>query len=91
MSGRYLDLDLPDYFALEIRDEQGNWLTWNVYESPNFERLEDGTYVCGSIEGSSPTWLRCVAHHDGWFEHIDQDGRGDVFAYRIVPLDPNAI
>ena len=52
-----------------------------------FERLEDGSYVCGDYS-HSPVYLRCIAHRDGCFEHVDQGGHGDVYAYRFVPLNP---
>jgi hypothetical protein len=34
----------------------------------------------------STVWIRCIAHHEGWFEHVD--GGGDVYRYRLVPLPP---
>jgi hypothetical protein len=34
-----------------------------------FERLEDGSYICS--EFSSALWIRCIAHHDGYFEHVE--------------------
>ena len=49
-----------------------------------FERLEDGSYICS--EFSSALWIRCIAHHDGYFEHVDGRGTGTVHRYRLVPL-----
>jgi len=30
--------------------------------------------------------IRCIAHHDGWFEHVDGSGQGQVCGYRLVPI-----
>lgn len=83
---RYLALDLPPTFILEIRSEAGIWSEWGAYRAKDFERLEDGTYVCAG-HGGSPTWLRCIAHRDGYFEHVDGGGQGQVHAYRITPVN----
>jgi hypothetical protein len=40
------------------------------------------SYLCTSF--SSALWIRCTAHHDDHFEHVD--GGGKRFAYRILPL-----
>jgi hypothetical protein len=48
----------------------------------HFERLEDGTYVCGGY-GASPTFIRCLAHHDEGIEVVD--GTGERFTYRLRP------
>ena len=78
----YLEVELPERFALEFRTDSGEWVTEAICLADRFERLADGSYICS--EYSSGLWLRCVAHHDGWFEHMD--GGGDLFRYRLVPL-----
>lgn len=81
---RYLALDLPATFTLEIRSEAGIWSEWGVYRAEDFVRLDDGSYVCEG-HGGSPTWLRCIARRYGSFEHMD--GGGLIHAYRIVAVD----
>lgn len=81
---RYLDLHLPPRFQLEVRDGRGEWTDLGSFRRRDFERLDDGAYVCGDYS-HSPVYLRCIAHRDGYFEHVDQGGHGDIYAYRIVP------
>jgi hypothetical protein len=50
-----------------------------------FERLPDGSYLCGA--DASPVWIRCTAHHDGWFEHVD--GWGKLHRYPLVAIPPH--
>jgi hypothetical protein len=47
-----------------------------------YERKPDGSYVCRA--DASPVWIRCIARHKGWFEHVD--GWDEVHRYRLVPL-----
>ena len=49
-------------------------------------RLEDGGYICKVI--GSPVYFRCLAHHDGYFDHIDGGGHGQIWAYRLIPRSP---
>jgi hypothetical protein len=30
--------------------------------------------------------VQAQRRHDGYVEHVDRGGEGDVYAYRIVPL-----
>src|SRR5829696_5783154 len=73
---RYLEVELPERFALEFQRNDGTWMHEAVCVAHRFERLEDGSYLCS--EFSSAVWIRCVAHHDGYFEHIDGGGEGKV-------------
>jgi hypothetical protein len=73
---------MPEPFALEFQAEDGEWMNEAICRADHFDRLDDGSYICS--EFSSGLWIRCIAHHDGWFEHVD--GGGDVFRYRLVPL-----
>jgi hypothetical protein len=75
---------MPRRFILEFWLEDGGWMDWGAYPRRLFERLPDGSYVCG-CHGST-VWIRCIAHHGDHFEHID--GGGDVHRYRLVPLPP---
>jgi hypothetical protein len=60
-------------------------VNWGAYPRRLFECKPDGSYICGG-GGASPVLMRCIAHHDGWFEHVD--GGGDVHRYRLVPIPP---
>jgi hypothetical protein len=75
---------MPRRFILEFQTDDGEWMDWGAYPRRLFERLPDGSYICGA--DASPVLIRCIAHHDGWFEHVD--GGGDVYRYRLVPLPP---
>ena len=77
---------MPEFFSLQIRDDRGRWWEQGVYFSKDFVRREDGSYFCQPI--GSPVYFRCVAHRDGYFEHIDGGGYGQVYAYRLVPRNP---
>jgi hypothetical protein len=76
---------MPKRFLLDIRTpETGEWINWGAYPRRLFERQPDGSYVCAGH--GSTVWIRCIAHHDGWFEHVDGGGHGEVHAYRLAPI-----
>ncbi|MGH2974104.1 MAG: hypothetical protein ACRDLL_04450 [Solirubrobacterales bacterium] len=85
MTPRYLEVEMPKRFILEFRTEDGGWMDWGAYPRRLFARQPDGSYVCSGH--SSTVWIRCVAVHDGWFEHADIDGEV-THHYRLVPLPP---
>ncbi len=75
---------MPEWFVLDVRTDEG-WVDWGFYGRHHFERLEDGSYVCGGY-GGSPTFIRCVAHHE---EGVDVlDGGGKRHTYRLRPHPP---
>jgi hypothetical protein len=80
---------MPEFFTLEIRDEKGHWWEHGGYYADHFVRGEDGSYFCQPLWGS-PVYLRCIAHHAGYFEHIDEGGHGQIWAYRLIPRPPIA-
>jgi hypothetical protein len=81
--GRYLDLDFPERFDLQVED-RGRW--WSIVAAgpEDFERQPDGSYVCSP--GYTLVFIRCVEKHPGYFVHVDGDGQGRIFKYRLVPL-----
>jgi hypothetical protein len=81
---RYLDMEMPEYFRLEIFGE-GKWWNQTTCYRRDFVRLDNGGYLCRRAIGS-PIWIRCIAHWSDFFIHIDGDGNGDVFRYRLIPL-----
>jgi hypothetical protein len=81
---RYLEVEMPRRFILEFQTDDGDWMDWGAYPRRLFERKADGSYICGA--DASPVLIRCIAHHDGWFEHVD--GWGNVHRYRLVPIPP---
>lgn len=81
---RYLDLDMPEHFLLEVRADDGTWIEEARCRRTEFERLDDGAFICSS--GGSATWIRCLEHLDNGFVHVD--GGGNRFVYRLVPLPP---
>jgi hypothetical protein len=75
---------MPKRFILEFRSAGGVWIDWGSYPRRLFERLPDGSYVCGGH--GSTVWIRCIAHHADHFEHLD--GHDEVHRYRLVPITP---
>ena len=73
---------MPRRLALESQTDDGDWMLEAICLAEHFERLADGSYICS--EFSSGLWIRCIAHHDGWFEHVD--GGGGIYRYRLIPL-----
>lgn len=61
---------------------EGEWVDWGLYRAEEFERQEDGAYLCAA-EGS-PLWLRCL-RQDGSVIYVI-DGGGDPFTYRLAPF-----
>ena len=82
--GPYLKIDFPDLFRVDTLAESGNWLEWGVYGIDQVQRIEDGTY--GLLSDGSPFLIRCIADHGDFIVHVDGDGRGEIFYYRIVPI-----
>jgi hypothetical protein len=78
---RFIDIDMPDEFVLEVPDGHGGWIDWGLYRARDFERQPDGAYLCAS-EGS-PLWLRCQRQHGDLIDVVD--GGGDRFTYRLAP------
>jgi hypothetical protein len=78
----YLAFDLPDEFVLEHETRDGGWIDHGRYNARDFQRLDDGAYVCSA--GGSPTWLRCL-RRDGDVLTV-ADGAGRPYRARIVPF-----
>lgn len=49
---RFLPLELPERFILEVQDGKGGWMDHGFYEADKFARLEDGTRACTGWGGS---------------------------------------
>lgn len=79
-ASRYLRLELPERFYLDVRSETGDWLVHGRYRADEFGRAPNGAYVC-SVGIGLPTYLR-VLSQDG-DEIVVEDGGGDRFVYRI--------
>jgi len=75
---------MPKRFILSSRPTTGTGWTGAPTPRRLFERLPDGSYVCGGH--GSTVWIRCIAHHAEYFEHVD--GGGELHRYRLVPLPP---
>jgi hypothetical protein len=80
--GRYLDVEMPKRFALQLQGSDGAWLDDAVCLQREFERLPDGSYICSAF--GSATWIRCVGHREDGFDHVD--GGGQLSRYRLVEL-----
>lgn len=84
---RYLDLDLPPLFALQI-GEEGN--EWGVFCSDWFGRADDGSYVCAG-HGGSPVFFRARRRDGLRFRHVDGGGIGRRHSYRLRIVDPSEV
>jgi uncharacterized protein DUF429 len=84
--GGYFEVYMPEQFDLEIQDYVGGpWGGYLGLRADLFERLDDGAYVCTATGGSS-IWIRALSINDrGVIEHVDGDGSGHVYRYRLVP------
>ena len=56
VSGRYLEVEMPERFLLQFMTEDGSWMDEAIGLRRRFERLEDGSYICS--EFSSGLWIR---------------------------------
>jgi hypothetical protein len=83
----YLEVPMPDQFELEIQDRLGGpWNTWALMRADWFGRADDGSYVC-TVHGGSPVYIRALSvdRDSGIIEHVDGDGFGSVYRYRLRP------
>lgn len=80
---RYLAVEMPDSFVLETLDGGGDWLEWGRYRREQFDRLPDGSYVCGG-HGGSPMWIRCVRREHDRLHVIDGGGRPFIYSLRSI-------
>jgi hypothetical protein len=83
--GPYLDLEFPLRFRVDFLTDQGTWMDWGAFARDQVERLDDGSYVV--VSGGSPFFIRCVADHGEFLVHVDSNGKGEIFYYRLVSLD----
>lgn len=80
---RYLELDFPERFDLQV-EEEGSWFSIVAAGADEFEHQPDGSYVCSP--GYTLVFLRCIEKHEDHFIHVDGDGKGRRFKYRLVAL-----
>lgn len=78
---RFLDVEMPERFVLEFRNQHGEWMDWALLQAADFGRNDDGAYVC-SGHGGSPVFIRCV-RKEGEALHV-VDGAGQPHVYRLV-------
>ena len=84
MTGRrFLPLDLPERFVVEVPDGEGGWTDYGLYDAAKFERLENGALVCTGW-GPTPFYLRCIRQEGNVIDVLD--GVGEQYTYRIVPF-----
>ena len=83
MPERFLEINLPAEFVLEVPAADGGWIDHGLYRADLFGRDDDGTYVCAGY-GGSPLFLRCVRQEGDLIDVLD--GTGARFTYRLVPF-----
>lgn len=84
LTGPYLELDITGLFRVDCLTDHGSWMEWGVFRADLVERRSDRSCVLHS-EGS-PFFTRCVADFDEVFLHVDQNGEGEAFLYRMVEV-----
>lgn len=84
VGGPYLEVEFSEFFRVDCLNERGSWIEWGAYFSENVHPRKDGSYILAS-EGSD-FFIRCIADHRDFIVHVDGDGEGQIFYYRIVPL-----
>jgi hypothetical protein len=81
----FQDIDMPPCFVLEFRDGEGDWLDHALLRASDFDRLDDGAYLCTG--NGSRVWLRCLEQRGDEIDVIDViDGGGDRLTYRLSPF-----
>jgi hypothetical protein len=65
--------------------ENGRWWSHLIASPGDFKRQPDGSYVCSP--GYTLCFIRCVEKRKDHFIHVDGDGRGRRFKYRLLPVD----
>jgi hypothetical protein len=84
LEGPYLEIEIPGLFRVDFLTEQGSWMDWGVFRADQVEHRPDGSYILHS--DGSPFFIRCVADFGESFLHIDRNGEGEPFVYRIIEL-----
>jgi hypothetical protein len=80
---RYLDVEMPDWFALEFQRADGGWMDEAFCTPQDFSRNDDGSYL--RSDGGSGLWIRAVhIDEDGVIDHVD--GGGQHHCYRLIAL-----
>lgn len=74
---------MPDEFILEVQDDEGRWTDHGFFRAHDFERRDDGAYLC-VLGAGSPLRLRCLRQDSDLVDVVD--GGGEWFTYRLVPF-----
>lgn len=80
----YLDVAFPDWFALEGRGADGDWIHIASSTGAMFSRKQDGSYL--RSDGGSGLWIRATQFEPSTGEIDHVDGGGTHHRYRIVSL-----
>ena len=78
---KFIDMTMPDQFVLEVPTEQGGWIDHGLFRASDFDRLDDGAYLCAG-HGGSPVYLRGLEQRG---PELDvSDGANNVCTYRLI-------
>ncbi len=79
---KFIDIAMPERFVLEVPAEEGGWIDHGLFRAADFDRLDDGAYLCAG-HGGSPVYLRCLEQRGNDLDVLDGDS--NVFTYRVAP------
>jgi len=79
---KYLPIDMPDEFVLEVPDERGSWVDYGHYRADRMEMQADGSYLYAT-DGLALV-LRCVEQQGDIVRTLD--GNGDALVCRLRPI-----
>ena len=78
---KFIDITMPDQFVLEVPTDEGGWIDHGLFRAADFDRLDDGAYLCAG-HGGSPLYLRCLEQRGHELDVLD--GGNNLFTYRLV-------
>ncbi len=78
---KFIDIAMPERFVLEVPTYEGGWIDHGLFRAADFDRLDDGAYLCAG-HGGSPLYLRCLEQRGHELDVLD--GQDDAYTYRLV-------
>ena len=78
---KFIDIAMPERFVLEVPTDEGGWIDHGLFRAADFDRLDDGAYLCAE-HGGSPVFMRCIEQRGPELDVLDY--ANNVFTYRLV-------
>jgi len=57
---KFIDIAMPEQFVLEVPTEADGWIDHGVFRAADFDRLDDGSYLCAGrpVSPGETDWSR---------------------------------